>query len=226
MARKKSKIKQSPKLPAEQRKRELLRAARKLFVAKGYRGTSINEIASEAGVTKGAIYFHFDSKEYILLELMRQIFDSYEERFREGLTEPMSPVEMFRRNLGLHLSCEAGHEVEAADIWIQAWRVPRIKRFITRRLNRARKGLMAQTDLSGLPPNLDREAVIVFLLAAADGLASISTVTPRAVNRSAQVALVEYLFKSAEDDGKGVGKKRGAGSRSKIHRNEGRSPKA
>jgi AcrR family transcriptional regulator len=226
MTRKKGKIKQSPKLPAEERKAQLLQAARKLFVAKGYRGTSINEIAAEVGVTKGAVYFHFGSKEDILLELVRYIFDGYEERFREGLSEQLSPVEMFRRHLGMHLDCDAVKEADAVDIWIQAWRVPRIKRFITRRLNRARRDLLKLVDMSGLPSEVDREAVVVFLLAAGDGLASISTVTPRAVDRQAQIALVEYLFSSAEKDTKKKDKRRGVKSGSSIHRNEGREHKA
>ncbi len=226
MARKKSKIKQSPKLPAKERKRQLLQAARRLFVAKGYRGTSINEIASEAGVTKGAVYFHFHSKEDILLGLVRHIFDGLEDRFREEHFDRLSPVEMFRRTLGMHLECCAAREVEAVDLWIQAWRVPRIKRLITRRLNKVRKNLLEHTDLSGLPPRIDREAVIVFLLAAADGLASIAVATPKAVNRSAQVALVEYLFNSAEKNVEGAGKARRAGSGSRTRRNEGRDPEA
>lgn len=226
MTRKKSKIKQSPKLPAEERRAQLLQAARKLFVAKGYRGTSINEIAAEAGVTKGAVYFHFDSKEDILLELVRYIFNGYEERFREGLGEQLSPVEMFRRHLGMHLDCDTVKEMDAVDIWIQAWRVPRVKRFIVRRLNRARRDLLKLIDMSGLPSEVDREAVVVFLLAVGDGLTSISTVTPRAVDRQAQIALVEYLFSLAEKDTKKTERRRGIKSGSIAPRNEGRNTKA
>ncbi len=40
-------------------------AARKLFATRGFAGTSIDDIASRAGVAKGAVYHHFASKEAI-----------------------------------------------------------------------------------------------------------------------------------------------------------------
>ena len=53
------KIKQSPKLPAEERKMQLLMSAQKLFTKKGFKETTTNEIAADAKLTKGALYFHF-----------------------------------------------------------------------------------------------------------------------------------------------------------------------
>jgi AcrR family transcriptional regulator len=43
----------------------ILRAARSLFTARGFEATSIDDIAADAGVAKGAVYHHFDSKEQI-----------------------------------------------------------------------------------------------------------------------------------------------------------------
>lgn len=43
----------------------ILNAARKLFSSRGFDATSIDDIAGEAGVAKGAVYHHFDSKEDI-----------------------------------------------------------------------------------------------------------------------------------------------------------------
>ena len=55
-----AKIKQSPKMPAEVRREQLMMAARELFVKKGYRDTTTEEIARRARVTKGALYYHFN----------------------------------------------------------------------------------------------------------------------------------------------------------------------
>ncbi|MET8944890.1 ScbR family autoregulator-binding transcription factor [Streptomyces sp. NPDC004542] len=43
----------------------ILRAAAKIFEEYGYEATTISEILAEAGVTKGALYFHFQSKEQL-----------------------------------------------------------------------------------------------------------------------------------------------------------------
>ncbi|MEV5156709.1 helix-turn-helix domain-containing protein, partial [Streptomyces werraensis] len=43
----------------------ILRAAAKVFEEHGYQAATISEILSEAGVTKGALYFHFQSKEHL-----------------------------------------------------------------------------------------------------------------------------------------------------------------
>src|SRR5512132_2864062 len=50
--------------------RERIQAiARELFAEQGYEKTSLREIAERLGVTKAALYYHFKSKEDIVLEL-------------------------------------------------------------------------------------------------------------------------------------------------------------
>jgi AcrR family transcriptional regulator len=51
----------------------LLAAARALFVAQGYRHTTVDEIAEAAHLTKGAVYFYFRNKEALLSALLDRI---------------------------------------------------------------------------------------------------------------------------------------------------------
>lgn len=51
----------------------LLDAAQRLFVSQGYRQTNLDQIASAADLTKGAVYFYFRSKETVLLELLKRV---------------------------------------------------------------------------------------------------------------------------------------------------------
>lgn len=51
----------------DERPRELLEAALQVFARNGYRSTTLDEVAEAAGVTKGAIYHYFDTKEALLL---------------------------------------------------------------------------------------------------------------------------------------------------------------
>ena len=51
----------------------LLQAALRLFVSQGYRSTNLEQISGAAGLTKGAVYFYFGSKEAVLVELLKRV---------------------------------------------------------------------------------------------------------------------------------------------------------
>lgn len=51
----------------------ILEAARRLFVTRGFTGTSIDDIGQQAGVAKGAVYHHFASKEEIFLRVFEEM---------------------------------------------------------------------------------------------------------------------------------------------------------
>jgi len=55
-----------------QTRADLLAAAKRLFVERGFSGTSLRDIAAEAGYTQGAFYSNFASKEDLFVELMRE----------------------------------------------------------------------------------------------------------------------------------------------------------
>lgn len=57
---------------AEERPDELLDAALELFVTQGYANTSVAQIAKAAGLSKGAVYLYFPSKQAILEGLVRR----------------------------------------------------------------------------------------------------------------------------------------------------------
>ncbi len=51
----------------------LLRAATRLFAERGYEGTSVQEVVAAAGVTKGAMYHYFGSKDDLLYEIYGRV---------------------------------------------------------------------------------------------------------------------------------------------------------
>ncbi len=51
-------------------RQRIMRTALAVFLRKGYDRASMNEIAREAGVTKGGIYHHFESKEHLFREAL------------------------------------------------------------------------------------------------------------------------------------------------------------
>jgi AcrR family transcriptional regulator len=69
--------------PADQRHKEILQAAAKLFHESGFSATSVPRIAREAGVAAGTVYIYFPSKEAILLELQEDFNRGLLDRFTE-----------------------------------------------------------------------------------------------------------------------------------------------
>jgi len=60
----------SPRLPRPARRRQLLGAARDVFVAQGYHAAAMDEIAERAGVSKPVLYQHFPGKLELYLALL------------------------------------------------------------------------------------------------------------------------------------------------------------
>ena len=189
-----SKIKQSPKLPPEKRREQLLTSARKLFVKKGYRGTTTEEIAKNAKLTKGALYFHFKSKEDIFLELVKSITDHNRATLDAQLGESVSPSEFFGVLLKLHFKCDANEYGDLVDIWTQAWRVPRIRRYITKRM-RSTIGLFAdRVEVGSGWSKEDVHNLAMFVFALVHGLSGLRMLAPHDVDLEAQVKLLETMF--------------------------------
>jgi AcrR family transcriptional regulator len=63
----------APADPKSDTRQRILDVALDLFTEQGYDGTSLREIAERLGVTKAALYYHFESKEDILMALHMRI---------------------------------------------------------------------------------------------------------------------------------------------------------
>lgn len=62
---------------ARQTRESLLRAALEVFDRRGVARASLSEIAAEAGVTRGALYWHFKSREELFDALFQRLFSEY-----------------------------------------------------------------------------------------------------------------------------------------------------
>jgi TetR/AcrR family transcriptional regulator, transcriptional repressor for nem operon len=75
--------------PAEQRRADLLDAGRELFLAKGVVATSLDDITSRAGVSKGLFYLYFRSKDDLVSALQDQFSAELADRIRAA-TDPIA----------------------------------------------------------------------------------------------------------------------------------------
>ena len=60
-------------LPKEERKSQIMEAAMKVFTRKGYSNARMDDIVETSGLSKGAIYHHFESKKEIFISLIKLI---------------------------------------------------------------------------------------------------------------------------------------------------------
>ena len=77
--------------PATDRRAELLGLAAKLFAERGLRATTVRDIADAAGILSGSLYHHFDSKESIVDEILREFLDALFGSYREIVAQHLSP---------------------------------------------------------------------------------------------------------------------------------------
>jgi AcrR family transcriptional regulator len=74
----------------EDRRRQILAAAVRVFARSGYHGSRVGDIAEEAGVAHGLLYHYFSSKEQVLQTIFRENWGELVARFRmvEAADEP------------------------------------------------------------------------------------------------------------------------------------------
>ncbi len=83
----------------EQTRQRLLDAALKIFARNGFERATIDEIVREAGFSKGAFYVHFESKEDLFWEILRQRIEARKEALRQALEPSVGIAENQRRLL-------------------------------------------------------------------------------------------------------------------------------
>jgi AcrR family transcriptional regulator len=94
----------STRKKTEVRRQEIIWTARKLISAKGMESLTMQAIAAEVGLTEGAIYRHFASKQEILLLLVEEIEETLLETLRKVQAEEGAPLERLERILKAHFS--------------------------------------------------------------------------------------------------------------------------
>ena len=83
--------------PDATKRAEILYAAHQLFVRYGFKKTTMDDLAAEAGVGKGTIYYYFRSKKDLLLGYADMCLQEINVQVEEALTRPGHFVERLTR---------------------------------------------------------------------------------------------------------------------------------
>ncbi|RIW34035.1 TetR/AcrR family transcriptional regulator [Bacillus salacetis] len=76
---------------------QIIEVGMRLFASKGFSTTSVQEIATESGISKGAFYLHFKSKDDLLLGILQYHFDMISSAIREEIKDIQDPREKLIR---------------------------------------------------------------------------------------------------------------------------------
>jgi len=81
---------------AEATRQQLMDVALKVFSARGYSTARLSDIAAEAGVTRGAVYWHFKNKQGLLFAILTEMANPYIQTAMEVLESDLEPSRKIR----------------------------------------------------------------------------------------------------------------------------------
>ncbi|WP_269086745.1 TetR/AcrR family transcriptional regulator [Actinosynnema sp. ALI-1.44] len=84
-------MKKEPGAGVSARRAELLRLAAEMFAERGFRATTVRDIADAAGILSGSLYHHFDSKESMVDEILTGFLGELFGRYRQIVESGMPP---------------------------------------------------------------------------------------------------------------------------------------
>ena len=151
-----------------QTRRELLDAAQRRFFRDGYHRTTLDDIADEAGYTKGAVYSTFKSKGGLFLALFDEVVDARVEGIRR-LLAPHDSAEGKIAALAAQPADERGARflLLAIEFWAQAAREPELRAGFAASYGRLRSKLAELAPPCG---SLDEQSWAIMTIALANGL--------------------------------------------------------
>ncbi len=91
------------RLSPEERRAQIVAAAKALFVTEGIDHVSMRKIARRVGITQAAIYQHFENKEAILFVIIEDFFGELRTALDAVLAEETGPLERLRRAMRAYI---------------------------------------------------------------------------------------------------------------------------
>jgi AcrR family transcriptional regulator len=179
----------------------LLDAAAKVFADRGYRGATVDAIATEAGLSKGTFYWHFDSKEQLFLALLDERVDRPARALMEvtrsaPVDKATAPVvseglaKLFERERDLVLLLH--------EYWSAAARDPSLRaRYLKRQaaLRDTLAAALAERHAStGVPLTMPAESLATAFIALAEGLSLEAVQDPDSVSEHLFGEILSLVF--------------------------------
>ncbi len=97
----------------------ILEAAARIFSEKGFHAASMQDIADAVNLQKASLYYHFSSKQEILLSLLDHALDLLIERLEIVLSQPLPPDEKLRQAMSSYMQTIAENQNLSAVLLLE-----------------------------------------------------------------------------------------------------------
>ena len=179
---------------------QIVQAATRVLARQGYARTSLMDIAKEAGMSKGAVHYHFPTKEALIQEVLAHATNVVQERTLAAWAEDATPFVGLRRSLETLWEVRASRSDEAlvvADLLAQslyddALR-PQLAAFYATAAHQMRDHLAPQLEVAGIQPKIPMEVLPRIVIGLLDGLVMQAFADPDVLEPEDVVAAIETL---------------------------------
>ena len=183
---------------------QIIAAATRVIARQGYANTSLNDIAREAGMSKGAVHYHFPTKEALVAEVLETACDVVTERTMKawgaGDSDPFSALRASIRELWDVRVARPDEVTVVADLLSHALHDealrPPLASYYRFASDQTSQHLVRMASQYGLRPKIPAELIPRLLLGLLDGLLLQAYVEPDAIDGDALVDAIERMATS------------------------------
>lgn len=159
---------------------EIVEAATRCFLEKGFHQTGVQDIARAAGISMGLLYRYFPSKHAIIVAVAERSRREALERIGTfaAAADPLSDLPGLIGDLARD-GTQPGHAPLVAEVWAESFRDTALRELVRDDLGELRRALadaVAEHQRAGrIDPALGADALAGLVLAIADGLTAAAT---------------------------------------------------
>jgi TetR/AcrR family acrAB operon transcriptional repressor len=182
----------------------ILDAALKVFSRQGYAATRLEDIAKEAGVTRGAVYHHFDGKTELYEALTTERFEAAMQGVNQIMTQGGSPRELIR-SLMIHslelLEDDGLYRTVQELVLFKTSFSPELEKVITAKINNTnnlvnylRKIVTQGIQANEFRSDLDPQSAAVAIVGLVNGVTMLWLMSPQSFSLKKKAATIADSF--------------------------------
>ena len=183
-----------------ERRAQIIRAALACFARKGYTNSTMDDIVAESGLSKGRLYWYFDSKDDLFAAAMASLFQDFGQESLAALEQCGTASDKMRAgSLQLVDFCRKAQGLFGLfiEFWSQSDRREEASRFWTNMLVQYQEliaGIVEEGVQNGEFKPVDARQLVWAIMAAYDGLAAYAMLMPDLDVERVSQAFIETLL--------------------------------